>query len=74
MSIDEDVLPKIIRNLAETSDYRNRRAEINLTNRQSKRTKREDRPHTCKVRYLVHRSFLNQAGALLNVYKDGSVS
>ena len=40
MSIDEDVLPKIIRNLAETSDYRNRRAEINLTNGQSKRAKR----------------------------------
>ena len=74
MSIDEGVLPKIIRNLAETSDYRNRRAEINLTNGQSKRAKRGIALTPVKFGISFTASFLNQAGALLNVYKDGSVS
>ena len=74
MSIDEGVLPKIIRNLAETADYRNRREEINLTNGQSKRSKRGIALTPVKFGISFTASFLNQAGALLNVYKDGSVS
>ena len=73
MSVDEDVLPELIQRLAETSDYRSRRKEIDLENGQMKRFRRGIALTPVKFGISFTASFLNQAGALLNVYKDGSV-
>ena len=74
MSVDEDVLPELIQRLADTSDYRSRRKEIDLENGQSNRFRRGIALTPVKFGISFTASFLNQAGALLNVYKDGSVS
>ncbi len=74
MSVDEDVLPELIQRLADTSDYRSRRKEIDLENGQSTRFRRGIALTPVKFGISFTASFLNQAGALLNVYKDGSVS
>ena len=74
MSVDEDVLPELIQRLAETSDYRNRRKAIDLENGQMTRFRRGIALTPVKFGISFTASFLNQAGALLNVYKDGSVS
>ena len=74
MSVDEDVLPELIQRLAETSDYRSRRKAIDLENGQMTRFRRGIALTPVKFGISFTASFLNQAGALLNVYKDGSVS
>ena len=74
MSVDEHVLPELIQRLADTSDYRSRRKEIDLENGQSTRFRRGIALTPVKFGISFTASFLNQAGALLNVYKDGSVS
>ena len=74
MSVDEDVLPELIQRLADTSDYRRRRKEIDLENGQSTRFRKGIALTPVKFGISFTASFLNQAGALLNVYKDGSVS
>ncbi|MGB1047907.1 MAG: xanthine dehydrogenase molybdopterin binding subunit, partial [Litorivicinaceae bacterium] len=74
MSVNEDVLPELIQRLAETSDYRNRRKAIDLENGQMTRFRRGIALTPVKFGISFTASFLNQAGALLNVYKDGSVS
>ncbi len=74
MSVEEDVLPELIRKLADTSNYRARRKEIDLKNAQSKRSRKGIALTPVKFGISFTASFLNQAGALLHVYKDGSVS
>ena len=43
MSVEEDVLPELIRKLADTSNYRARRKEIDLKNAESKRSRKGSR-------------------------------
>ncbi|MAW26196.1 MAG: xanthine dehydrogenase molybdopterin binding subunit [Gammaproteobacteria bacterium] len=74
MSVYEDVLPELIQRLADTSNYRSRRKEIDLENAQMTRFRRGIALTPVKFGISFTASFLNQAGALLNVYKDGSVS
>ena len=74
MSVEEDVLPRLIQKLADTSDYRSRRKEIDVSNAQATRFRKGIALTPVKFGISFTASFLNQAGALLNVYKDGSVS
>ncbi|GAB4371549.1 MAG: xanthine dehydrogenase molybdopterin binding subunit [Calditrichia bacterium] len=60
---------KIIR----SSRYRNRREEIDRFNRQNEFVKRGMALTPVKFGISFTTSFLNQAGALVNVYKDGTI-
>jgi len=73
MVVEDNVLHELIADLVESSDYGERRQQIAAFNRNS--------PVICKGIALTPAKFgisftttsLNQAGALLHVYKDGSV-
>ena len=74
MTVEEGVLPQILEQLAETSNYRVRRKEIDEQNNDYDRFGRGVALTPVKFGISFTASFLNQAGALINVYKDGSVS
>lgn len=63
------VYDKIIR----TSDYYNRREAVNIFNANNKYLKRGLALTPVKFGISFTTSFLNQAGALVHIYKDGSV-
>jgi xanthine dehydrogenase large subunit len=67
------VLPDIVRVLAESSDYETRRAEIAAWNAGSEVLKRGIALTPVKFGISFTLTHLNQAGALVHVYQDGSV-
>jgi xanthine dehydrogenase large subunit len=73
MTVEDNVAPQIIDELAESSDYRQRRAGIADFNSQSPVIKRGIALTPVKFGISFTTSFLNQAGALVHVYKDGSI-
>jgi xanthine dehydrogenase large subunit len=72
-TVSEPALERVIRELADTSDYWTRRDEISNWNRQSRRYKRGLALTPVKFGISFTVQHLNQAGALLHVYIDGSI-
>ncbi|MGA1207834.1 MAG: xanthine dehydrogenase molybdopterin binding subunit [Litorivicinaceae bacterium] len=74
MEIQETTLIPLMQQLAETSSYRQRRAEIEAHNAKAPRQLRGIALTPVKFGISFTASFLNQAGALIHVYKDGSIA
>jgi xanthine dehydrogenase large subunit len=70
---DTDTLHDIMRTLERTSDYRVRRGEIAAFNARSRFLKRGIALTPVKFGISFTLTHLNQAGALVHVYQDGSV-
>lgn len=73
MQVTDNILPEIIERLEKSSDYRARRQEINIFNTRSKYLKKGIALTPVKFGISFTLKHLNQAGALVNVYADGSV-
>ncbi len=73
MQIKDNVLPELIAELARTSGYRTRRKEIAAWNKGSEFLKRGIALTPVKFGISFTVPHLNQAGALVHVYRDGSV-
>ena len=71
--IENFTLPEIIDQLESGSDYRQRRAEIREFNRQSPILKKGIALTPVKFGISFTVSHLNQAGALVHIYSDGSI-
>jgi xanthine dehydrogenase large subunit len=72
-SVDSDVLLRIVDELMAASDYRGRRAEIAAFNAESPVLKRGIALTPVKFGLSYELRYLNQAGALVHVFRDGSV-
>ncbi len=66
-------LPILYDQLIKSSDYSNRRKQIHQFNKLNKFTKRGIALTPVKFGISFTTSFLNQAGALVNIYKDATV-
>ncbi len=73
MEVEDNVLPEIMAELEESSDYQARRAVIDTFNRESPVIKKGIALTPVKFGISFTTQFLNQAGALVHVYKDGSI-
>jgi xanthine dehydrogenase large subunit len=73
MTIEDNVLPELLADLTTRSDYLQRRIEGDTFNRGSKIVRRGIALTPVKFGISFTTSFLNQAGALVHVYKDGSI-
>jgi xanthine dehydrogenase large subunit len=73
MVVEDNVLPAIFDELESSSDYHARRAEIEQFNRESPIIKKGIALTPVKFGISFTTQFLNQAGALIHVYKDGSI-
>jgi xanthine dehydrogenase large subunit len=73
MQVTDNILPELIDTLERTSDYRERRKTIAEFNRASRFLKRGLALTPVKFGISFTTTFLNQAGALVHVYQDGSV-
>lgn len=71
--VEDNVLAPLAAQLLETSDYRERRATLAAFNRTSPVLKRGIAITPVKFGISFNVPFLNQAGALVHVYRDGSV-
>ncbi len=71
--LEDERLPKLWHELKESSDFARRRAEVDAFNARSSRIKRGLAMTPMKFGISFTASFLNQAGALVHVYRDGSV-
>jgi len=74
MRVDDCVIGPLVDDLARTSDYARRRVEIEAFNARPTRLKRGIALTPVKFGISFTTTFLNQAGALVHVYKDGSVT
>ncbi len=73
MLVEDNVLHELIAELVASSDYQNRRHQITEFNKDSPVIRRGIALTPVKFGISFTTSFLNQAGALVHVYKDGSV-
>lgn len=71
--LQEFHIDKVWRELLESSDFEHRRAQVTLFNAQNKHRKRGICALPTKFGLAFTARFLNQAGALVHVYTDGSV-
>ncbi|MBB3062872.1 xanthine dehydrogenase molybdopterin binding subunit [Microbulbifer rhizosphaerae] len=71
--VEEQLLPELIEQLERTSDYRNRRREIRDFNAASKYRKKGLSLTPVKFGISFTSKHLNQAGALVHIYADGSI-
>ena len=71
--VENNRLPVIFERLWQTSSYRERRAGIEAFNRSSQYVKRGMALTPVKFGISFTTAFLNQAGALVNIYRDGTV-
>ncbi|MBX2848356.1 MAG: xanthine dehydrogenase molybdopterin binding subunit [Acidiferrobacterales bacterium] len=72
-TIEQEVLPDLIEHLEATSSYRERRQAITLFNTQNSLTKKGLALTPVKFGISFTSKHLNQAGALVHVYTDGSI-
>ncbi len=72
-TVEDAVIKEILEALAQTSDYRKRRAEIRSFNKTSKILRKGIAITPVKFGISFTKTHLNQAGALIHVYADGSV-
>jgi xanthine dehydrogenase large subunit len=73
MTVEDNVLPELLTDLAACSDYDQRRVEVDTFNRGSEFVRRGIALTPVKFGISFTTTFLNQAGALVHVYKDGSI-
>lgn len=73
MTVADNVLPELTAELLTSSGYAQRRQAIEAFNRASAVIKRGIALTPVKFGISFTTSFLNQAGALVHVYKDGSI-
>ncbi len=73
MTVEDNVIPEIVAELARTSEYAKRRQEIAAFNAGSPWVKRGLALTPVKFGISFTLTRMNQAGALLHVYTDGSV-
>ncbi len=73
MVVEDNVLHQLMPELAEKAAYQRRREQIEAFNRSSPVIKRGIALTPVKFGISFTTSFLNQAGALVHIYKDGSV-
>jgi xanthine dehydrogenase large subunit len=73
MRVTDNILPELIAALEASSDYRVRRAAIAAFNAESPFLKRGIALTPVKFGISFTTTFLNQAGALVHVYQDGSI-
>jgi xanthine dehydrogenase large subunit len=73
MTVEDCVIDELVTELCETSDYHRRREEIRAWNQTSGTLKRGIALTPVKFGISFTLTFLNQAGALVHVYSDGSI-
>jgi xanthine dehydrogenase large subunit len=73
MAVEDCIIQDIVDDLAASSDYAARRAEIRCWNETSPILKRGIALTPVKFGISFTKTFLNQAGALVHVYADGSI-
>ena len=73
MKVEDNVLPELMQDLVECSAYAQRREQIVAFNQRSTVIRRGLALTPVKFGISFTTSFLNQAGALVHVYKDGSI-
>jgi len=73
-TVDNYILPEIIGELCRTARYRERRAEIAAFNRNGGPLRRGLALTPVMMGISFSRTHLNQAGALIHIYKDGSIA
>src|SRR5689334_16277286 len=73
MEVEDNILPELITRLEKSSEYRARRQAITQFNRQNAYLKKGIALTPVKFGISFTTSHLNQAGALVHVYTDGSV-
>lgn len=73
MEVEDCIIQDIFAELEETSEYAKRRAEIEVFNKTSPILKRGIAMTPVKFGISFTKTFLNQAGALVHVYSDGSI-
>ena len=72
-TFDSDLVPKIVKQLTTSSDYKKRREEIKSFNRINSVFKRGISLTPVKFGISFTVAHLNQAGALVHIYHDGSI-
>ena len=72
-TVDDNILHNIVPELERRADYRARRAALREHNKTSRIIKRGIALTPVKFGISFNASHLNQAGALVNIYSDGSV-
>jgi xanthine dehydrogenase large subunit len=73
MMVEDCIIQDIVDELAESSDYHRRREDIRAWNEGSPILKRGIALTPVKFGISFTKTFLNQAGALINVYTDGTI-
>ncbi|HER26690.1 MAG TPA: xanthine dehydrogenase, partial [Rhodospirillales bacterium] len=73
MTVEDSVIADLVTDLRQTSDYDKRRAEIRQWNKTSNTLKRGIALTPIKFGISFTLTFLNQAGALVHIYSDGSI-
>ena len=74
MTVEDNIAPPLLRELARTSRYAERRAEIAVWNQGSPVIKRGIAATPVKFGISFTATHYNQAGALVHVYTDGTVT
>ncbi len=72
-TIRDNILPELFDEILASSDYKKRRQEIDTFNAQSQHVKKGLAITPVKFGISFTTTFLNQAGALVLIYEDGSV-
>jgi len=73
MTVEDNIAPELIAELEKSADYQKRRADIRAFNDSSPYLKKGIALTPVKFGISFTTTFLNQAGALVHVYTDGSV-
>ncbi|TXH70485.1 MAG: xanthine dehydrogenase molybdopterin binding subunit [Thiothrix sp.] len=73
MQVEDNIIPGLVAELAETADYQARRAALRTFNQTSRWVKKGLALTPVKFGISFTATFLNQAGALLHIYNDGTV-
>ncbi len=73
MEVTDNIAPELIQSLAESAEYTARRAEIEASNAKNPVIKRGIALTPVKFGISFTLTHLNQAGALVHIYADGSI-
>lgn len=73
MQVEDNIIHELVGELAETAQYRARRAAIRAFNQSSQWVKKGIALTPVKFGISFTATFLNQAGALIHIYNDGTV-
>jgi len=73
MTVEDNILPELVGRCETLSEYRKRRPEIAAFNAESPTLKRGLALTPVKFGISFTTTYLNQAGALVHVYQDGSI-